>query len=263
MEKAVSQSQSKVPNQSTAGKRITKIVLGIIAFIFLVYLGRNFLIKTAVQIGVQKALGMKVSIAEFRLDLFPGKLEIKGLTVYNPPGFEGEALTRIPYIRADFDLLPLLIGKFHFKYLDLNINEVNLVKNRNKELNLSRIQAIASAGSKNPPQTSANSKPTSIRINELILTINHVNYIDYTKRHPKQQRIWLGIYRERFANLRSVDDIVKVVVVRVAYKAGLYNLGLPLRTLSSGITQFGNSIGNGLNKTSKGVDKFINKLFTK
>jgi uncharacterized protein involved in outer membrane biogenesis len=263
MGNTVSQSQSKVHNKGAAGKLITRIVLGIIAFIVLIYLGRNFLIKTAVQIGVQKALGMKVSIAQFRLDLFPGKLEIKGLTVYNPPGFEGEALTRIPYIRADFSLLPLLAGKFHFKYLDLNIDEVNLVKNRNKELNLNRVNAIASAGSKSPPKAPANNKPASIRINELILTINHVNTIDYSKRHPKQHRIRLGIYRERFANLRSVDDIVKVVVVRVVYKAGLYNLGLPIRALGSGISRIGNSIGNGLNKSSKGVDKFFNKLFKK
>lgn len=264
MENTASQSQNKVHTQqpkTTAGRRITKIILGTLAFILLIYLGRNFIIKTAIQIGVEKALGMKVTISGFRLDLFPGNLEIKGLTVYNPPGFEGEALVQIPYIRADFDLLPLLAGKFHFRYLDLNINEVNLVKNRNKELNLNRIQAIASAGTKSPPQVPADSQPTSIRINELILTINHVNYTDYTKRHPKQQRIWLGISRERFSNLRSVDDIVKVVVVRVVYKAGLYNLGLPLKALSSGFSQIGHSIGDGLNKTSKGVDKFFKGLF--
>lgn len=264
MGKTVSQSQSKVNHKKlTIGKLLTRIGLGILAVILIIYLGRNFLIKTAIQTGVQKALGMKVSIAEFKLDLIPvGKLEIKGLTVYNPPGFQGESLIKIPYIRADFDLAPFLIGKFHFKYLDLNINEVNLIKNRNKELNLNRIQTIASTGSKSPPKSAPN-KPTAIRINELILTIDHVNYIDYTGQNPKQRRIRLGIYRERFANLKSVDDIVKVVVVRVVYKAGLYNLGLPIRALGSGINQIGNSIGDKLNKSSKGVDKFFNKLFKK
>jgi uncharacterized protein involved in outer membrane biogenesis len=264
MEKLVLPSRRNVHNQKPKVANILiQIVFGIMAVILLIYLGRNILIKTAIRIGVQKALGMKVSMAGFKLDLFPGKLEIKGLTVYNPPGFAGEALTRIPYIRADFDLLPLLAGQFHFKYLDLNINEVNLVKNRNKELNVNRIQAIATAGSKSPSKTPASNKPASIRMKELVLTINHANYTDYTKRHPKQKRIWLGIYREKFTNLRSVDDIIRVVVVRVAYKAGLYNLGLPLKVLNSGISQFGNSVGNQLNKTSKGVDKFFNKLLKK
>jgi uncharacterized protein involved in outer membrane biogenesis len=263
MANAASRSQSTAPHKRSFGKLLRWVVLGLIGFLVLIFLGRNIIIKTAIQIGVQKALGMKVNIAGFSLDFFPGKLEIKELTVYNPPGFEGEALTRIPYIRADFDLATLLAGNFHFKYLDLNIEEVNLVKNRNKELNLNRIQTIAQAGSKSPPQTPANTKPASIRINELILTINHVNYIDYSKDHPKQQRIRLGIYRERFTNLRGVDDIVKIVVVRIVYKAGLYNLGLPFRALSSEISHIGNSIGNSLNKTGKQVDKFFNHLFKK
>jgi uncharacterized protein involved in outer membrane biogenesis len=251
---------ARVRPKGRLGKLLITIILGIFTLIAVAYLNRNFLIKTAVEIGVRKALGMKVSITELKLDLFPGRLEIKGLTVYNPPGFEGESLAKIPKIAAEFELLPFLGGKFQFRNLELNIYEISIIKNTHKELNLNRIQTIAAAGSgpsKTPPP---NSKPASIRIDQLILTVDHVKYMDYSKSHPKENRIWLGIYRERFYNLRSIDDIVRVVVVKVVLKAGLNNIGLPFRNLSSGIRHVGKSIQTGVKKSSTGVGNFFKKI---
>jgi len=263
MGKTVSRSKTTArKSKISIGKIAVLVILGLLALILLVYLGRNFLIKTVVAIEVQKAMGMKVAINQLDLELFPGELEIKGLTVYNPPGFEGEALVKIPSIDAEFDLPTLLAGKFHFRYLNLNINEFNIVKNYNKELNLNRIQAIVKANS-GPATTPANNKSTSFRIDQLVLTLSHVNNLNYSKRHPSVQRIPLGIYRERFYNLRSIDDIVKLVVVRVVLKAGLYNLGLPLRALDAGFSHAGNSIGNGINNTTRGVNRFFKKIFKK
>ena len=263
MGKTVSQSKTTArKSKNSIGKIAILVIIVILAVILLVYSGRNFLIKTVVAIEVQKAMGMKVTINQLDLELFPGKLEINGLTVDNPPGFEGEALVKIPYIDAEFDLPTLLAGKFHFRYLNLNINEFNIVKNKYKELNLNRIQAIAKANS-GPAQTPANNKPVSLRIDQLVLTLNHVNNLNYSKRRPSIQRIPLGIYREKFYNLRGMDDIIKVVVTRVVLKAGLYNLGLPLRSLNAGITHAGNLIGKGVNKTTRGVNQFFKKIFKK
>ena len=94
------------------GRIFTFIAVGLVAFFLLLYLGRNFIIKTVVEMGVHQATGMKVTINKLDLELFPGKLEIQGLTVYNPPGFEGTSLIQIPYIDAEFDLATLLAGNF-------------------------------------------------------------------------------------------------------------------------------------------------------
>lgn len=253
MTKVLAQHLPSKTTPKTMGKILIQIFIGILAFIMLVYLGRNFIIKTAVEIGVRKSLGLNVHITSLKLNFSPVKLEIKGLVIYNPPGFQGEVLCRIPYLEANFDLKTILAGKLHLKYLDLNIDEVSLVKNQNKELNFNRIKTIAAANSGPSSRTSPPSKSPKFQINLLVLTIEHIKYIDYSKIHPKEHSIGLGIYRERFTNLHSIDDIVRLVAVQVVMKAGLYNIGLPFRSLENGIQ-------TGVKKTTTGIGSIFKKL---
>lgn len=256
-----------------SGKRIGLIVCSVILLgLFLLYTGRNWLVKTMVERVVQQNLGMTVAIGNLQLDPWHGHLEITDLKVFNPHGFEHAGvpttLARIPSIRIRFDLAAFFLKhRVHLTDLELNLYEAGIVKNWRGELNLNRIQSLANQGTKQAPPkpVSKTAKPEqlSFRIDRLVLTATQVVYEDYSKAKPKTFRIRLGINQEQFANLDSLDEVVRIVVSRVVVKAGLYNLGLPLKNLTQGVKQAGGTLTHGLKKAATDADRFLKGIIKK
>ena len=260
------------PARRTTGKRIILMIcLILLVLLLLLYSCRNWLVKTVVERVVRQNLGVTVNIGSLRLDPWHGDLAITDLIVYNPPGFDHAntptTLARIPSIRIQYDLPAFFQkNKLHLTYLELNLYEMSIIKNRRQEFNLNRIQSLAGGSAKQAAsrQVSAE-KPQGLefQIDRLTLTATQLMYLDYSKAKPKTLRIKLGIYQERFTNLNSLDDLVRVVAARVVAKAGLYNLGLPFRHLSQGVEKAGGRISSGLRKAAAGADHFLKGIIKK
>jgi uncharacterized protein involved in outer membrane biogenesis len=95
-------------------KLIETIILVIIIVVALLLLGFEFfgesLIKTGIETAGTKALRVGVAIDKLNLALFKGRVEIKGLAVDNPAGYEqkyllelgrGEVKTRLKSLMSD------------------------------------------------------------------------------------------------------------------------------------------------------------------
>jgi len=211
--------------------------LGIVAVAVVVasLLGRSLLIKQGLQSGVKKSLGMELTIREINVGLFRTDIRVEGLKIYNPEGFEGELLADLPLIFVDYELGPMLKDKVHLHEVELNINEIVVVRNKNGEVNLNRLKPI-SAGTGKAPTKRPPEEEWEMKIDRLILTINSVKFVDYFLREePLTIEIPIGVDHEVFEDLNSVDEIVQVVALRTIMAAGLTNIGIGVEDLAAGL----------------------------
>ena len=61
---------------------------------------------------------------------------MQGITLFNPPGFEEEALGRIKELLMQYNLWALLRGKLHFRQIKAEISEVNIITNKEGRSNV-------------------------------------------------------------------------------------------------------------------------------
>jgi hypothetical protein len=241
-------------------KKIFKWI-GIIVAVIMValLLCRNLLIKHAIQLGIKKAIGINTSIDKINIGLFQSTIQIKGLTIYNPEGFEGETLAKVPLIYLDYELGPLLHYKMHCTKMKININEITIVKNRKGEINLNRLKSIAEETTS--PQKAKKKKETEVKIDKLILTVDHVKFVDYSKgKRPEQLTIPIGLNREEFKNLNSTEEIVRVIALKTIVSAGLCNIGILIDKISTGLEHIG---GKGMETLKQGLEKYSKSVKSK
>ncbi len=123
-------------------KLIETVILVIIIVVALLLLGFEFfgesLIKTGIETAGTKALRVGVAIDDLDLSIFKGRVEIKGLAVDNPAGYEqkyllelgkGQVKTRMKSLMSDMVeiesiLLDGITIAIEQKGLDNNLNDV-------------------------------------------------------------------------------------------------------------------------------------------
>ncbi|KPJ63136.1 MAG: hypothetical protein AMS15_01670, partial [Planctomycetes bacterium DG_23] len=180
--------------------------VGIVVVVLIVasLLGRNLLIKRGLQSGVKKSLGTELEIAKINVGLFRSDIRVEGLTVYNPEGFEGE-LAALPLIFVDYELGPMFKDRIHLSEVEVNINEIAMVKNKNGEINLLRLKPISDErDEEKAPAEEKPKKEWEMQIDRLLLTIDHIKFVDYSAGgEPKVLEIPVGIDHEEFRDLDS------------------------------------------------------------
>lgn len=241
-------------------KKVLKwISISVVIIITALLLGKSVLIKHAVQVGIKKAIGINTSIDKINIGLFQSTIQIKGLTIYNPEGFKGETLAKVPLIYLDYEPGPLLHHKMHCTKMKINVNEITIVRNEIGEVNLNRLKSIAEeTGS---PQKAKKKKETEVKIDKLILTVDHVKFVDYSKgERPKQLTIPIGLNREEFKNLNSTEEIIRVIVLKTIVSAGLYNIGISIDKVSTGLEHIG---GKGMETLKQGLEKYNKNVKSK
>lgn len=198
-------------------KKNNKAVFFIYLFVisFLLCLSRNFMATTIAEIILKNSLGVKVSIAS--LDLGFSTFTVKDLIIYNPEGFTG-TLAKIPLVSGYYNLGTIIKNKPLFEEININIFEVTIAKNRNREINLNCLKAIATKSTK--PKVIGPLKGLNLATDRLVLTMNHVRLTDYSTKEPISRNRQLGISGEKTYRLSNMDEIVRQVVTKVTNRLG-------------------------------------------
>ncbi len=207
--------------------KIIKLFLGIIVFLVaILLLGRNFLIKHIVQIGAKNSLGMEIKIDKLNVRLFRSFIRLDGLKVYNPEGFEGEVLARVPLIYVDYDPVSILKRKLHCNEIEINIHEMAIIKNQKGELNLNKLRATGKGNEKTSKNNDKEKKGgEEIKIDQLILTFDHIKFINYSgRKKPREIKIAIGLDHQKFENFSSVKEVIQLITLKALMYAGLQNI---------------------------------------
>jgi len=110
---------------------ISGVVLALSGVVVLTVLNVNFLVRRNKDylIGqVEQALGRKVTVDNIEVTLSPVGARLVNFAVADDPAFSADAFLLAKDIKVDFQLLPLLIGRFRLKRMALESPLVTIVR---------------------------------------------------------------------------------------------------------------------------------------
>jgi uncharacterized protein involved in outer membrane biogenesis len=214
------------------------ILLIILAVIVVLVLAKDLLIKIGVEQAAKAVTGMPLKIESLHVGLTSTKVDIKGLKVYNPKGFEEKLMVSIPEIYVDYELLSVFTGKVHVTDFRLHLEEFIVVKNKNGEVNLDHLKAIKEQKTSKAKKTEGPAtKPQELQIDNLSLKLERVVYKDYSKGgEPSVKEFNIGI-DQSYKDIKSLNAVVSIIVVRALAQTTIANLtNVDITGLSSAVS---------------------------
>lgn len=192
-------------------KKIVIISVLVAVIFFFVAAAKNQIINTVVSIAAKKVIGADVRIGSLSFGIFKHRIVINNLKVYNPEGFPKDVLLDLPKIRVDYDLARLLKKQLYLKYVELNLKELVVIKNKQGQLNVNSLKVSQKKGAKAKDKLS---EALPLKIDYLVLTINKVIYKDYTKgEKPDVQMFDIDIKNKSYKDITSANQLVSLLLM--------------------------------------------------
>lgn len=167
---------------------------------------KNVKIKDLVEREIEAELGISVSIKELKYSPLLTSVVAKGVTIYNPDGFDEKELAYLNSIHLVWDLGDLIFLKKPTIYLaDIDLERLDIIKNKKGEINIKELMPI-----KDPKKSAEDGTPFSFNI--LVLSINRVVYTEHLLKGERTRLYNIGIKNQAFVNLKDEDDVVKLIV---------------------------------------------------
>ncbi len=210
------------------------LILILAAAVFLI-VAKDWVLKAAVEISVSRLTGFETKLADLKYD-FPSTIQIKGLEIRNPGGFNQKIFADIPEIYVSLVLPELLKGKsIHLPEVRLNIQEINIEK---KADGISNVELLSSVGKgKAAVQAEETGIPSGQKkpaipflLDRLELTIRNVGFEDRASLMgaapvvSKRLSVDLNVQKEVFTNIKDPVLLVNLIVVKVLNSATLGRL---------------------------------------
>lgn len=213
-------------------------------------LARNFIVRTALQIGTRQATGFPLNIGAVDIGLLNGKLEVRDLKLTNPQDFDEKRFVDLPRLYVNYEIGSMLRRQPHVREMDVNLNELVIVKNAAGEYNAMKLKNMAAGDT-----AAKNEKKTPYRVDVLHVKVGTVLVRDYSKGSPTERVYKLNL-DVTYKDLTETTDISKLVLATV-----LKNVGIPdLAGFGDQLNkQLGGALGNvkgvtdNLQKTGKGL----------
>ncbi len=207
-----------------------KLAIGVgvvIVLILLLLVVKNAVIKKAVQTGVKKATGLELTIRDMDVGIISARVDVRDMRLLNPPAFPDRIMIDIPKFLVDVELLSFFRDRIHIEVIELDLNELTVVRNKDGKLNLAAIKAISEKQQKAKKETekrTKETKPKQILIETLHLKIGKVTYKDYAlgiKGFTKTFKIGIN---EIYHNVTDPQQLIKLVIVRALQKTDVPKL---------------------------------------
>lgn len=209
-------------------KKNQKILVIILAVAVGVVLLKNVLIKSAVETTVGAVTGFPLKIKSLKVGIFDTYVSIKDLKMHNPENFEEPILMHIPEVHLDYSLMPIFKGKVHVKDMRFHLSEMNVVTNKDGELNLDKLKELVpeSDGEKAEKEDKPKKKKAKhdIAIDHLALQVDKVVIKDYSKGgEPKISEKPINLKYEA-SDIKSIEALVATIFFKTVMTAGISNL---------------------------------------
>ncbi len=208
----------------------------IIAVVVIIALGalKNIIIQAAITTVGSNVVGAKIHLQHFSLNFFSQKIHMKGLKVYNPPGFPNEPFVDIPEIRVDADVPALLSGKIHLRYVVFNLKEMIVVKDKEGKMNVDSLKVIedqkkaAEEAKKSKKEEPKNPAPElALQIDELKLNVERVILKDYSKSEEPVISVFDVALRDKtFKDIKSAQQLVTLIMVNAMGPTAIQSAGM-------------------------------------
>lgn len=118
-------------------KRIKSILVIILILVSISIFSRNILCRLLIEKFAARTTGLKLSIESFNLNILDNSLSMRGVTLFNPPDFKNRVLGKAKEIFIIYDLLAFLSGVIHLPVVKAEIDEINIIRNKDNNFNIS------------------------------------------------------------------------------------------------------------------------------
>ena len=208
-------------------KKINKILIGIVVSVVILAFVKDQIIKAVVMSQGSEILGAQVHLDSLGLNLFKQSIRIKGLKVYNPPGFPHAVMVDIPEISVDADVASFLKGNLHLPLIIVDLKEMVVIKNKDGKLNVDSLKVVQkTALTKGAKQEEKPAKQLPMKIDQATLNLGKVVVKDYTKGEPPSIQAYdIGV-NKTFKNITSAEQLVTLVLVQAMGPTALRNAAI-------------------------------------
>ena len=210
------------------------LIVVLAAAVFLI-VAKDWVLKSAVEISVSRLTGFETKLDDLKYD-FPSTIQIRGLQIRNPAGFNQKIFADIPEIYASLVLPELLKGKMiHLPEVRLNVQEINIEKRADGISNVELLSSVgkgkAAVQAEETGTPSGQKKPAiPFLLERLELTIRNVGFEDRSSLAgavpvvPKRLSVDLNVQKEVFTDIKNPVLLVNLIVVKVLNSATLGRL---------------------------------------
>src|SRR5229473_2066649 len=124
-------------------------------------LARNVIARRSVEIGAKRMTGFPLEIGAVDVGLFNGQLDVRDLKLMNPPEFQEKMFVDLPRFFIDYRLGSMLSGAPHINDMQININQLVVVKIAGGETNVQKLKGVVSSGGSGSGSSGGAAKPES------------------------------------------------------------------------------------------------------
>jgi len=208
-------------------KVIGVIVVILVAVILILALVKDIIIKTSVEKGVKHVTGLQLNLESIKVGVIKTLIDIKGLTLFNPPGYKEKIMFEIPEIHVDYNLPAILKGKIHLEEVRLNVKELIVIKNKNGERNLDSLKPIKEQKENEKPkekkkvEKKEKGRVPEMQIDILELKVGKVVYKDYSEGEPPSVKEFTLNLDEKYTNITDPQVLVNLIIVKTLGHAAL------------------------------------------
>ncbi len=182
-------------------------VVGLFLIVLLGVFISPWFAQRLVQNRLSNATGLYLRIGTAHFNLTRPKFWIKDLQFSNPKGFPASPLALIAEVNAKYSLFSVLLGRPHFKKVQVNFKEFRLMRNDRGRLNL--------------PAASSSASGAQATIDELDINLDKVTFTDLSTGQPQQQTFNLGLVNSTYRNVKGVAGIVEILNWEVLKRTGV------------------------------------------
>lgn len=199
-------------------KKWQKNLIIVVVVLFILNIIKDPIIQTVITGVGSNVVGAPVKLSRFSLGLFSQKVRLKGLRLYNPPGFPKETLVDIPEIGVDYDLGSFLKGKLHLPLVIVDVKEMTIIRNEKGEFNVDSLKVVEeqkAAAKKKDDKSKKDGQIPPFHIDVMKLNIGRVVYKDYSQGgQPVVQVYDVALKDKKFEDISSVEQMITIVMVQ-------------------------------------------------
>jgi len=198
-------------------KNFLKMLMIILISIFALGILKDQIIKSIITVTATQVTGAPVRIERFSLGIFKQSVRISGFKIFNPSGFPEGILVDLPKINVDYDLGALINKKLHLIKVEVELKEMDLVKNKEGALNVDSLKVVKE-GKKHQ---AVPSKQMPMQIDELKLGMGRIVLKDYSSGGQLEVKVYDINLHKAYKNITSVQQLTALILAEPMKAAGI------------------------------------------
>ncbi|MEW5895567.1 MAG: AsmA family protein [Candidatus Omnitrophota bacterium] len=246
-------------------KIIKWILIVVLVLIVILLIGRNVIVKQVAKFVVSAKTDLSMDIQKLDIGLFSSHLDVQGLKIYNPQGFQDPVMLDLPRLYIDYNLSEIIGGKLHLPVVIFHLNEFVLIKQADGTSNIDSLKEFGGKEKPAEPEPVAKpeegKEPMDFQIDQLDLKIGKVVLKEYSGKAKPSVNVYDINLEQRYENVISTRRFVTALllehmnqfVLQAIQNVGLDEVRGLLGDSVDAIGKFGKEAVNAVTGVGKGA----------